>query len=145
MSLNHYLIPIVLPLRQQTLLREAAASNRTGGFSNSQKPHFLTGNWSGAEDIGSQSVLTNLGINSQRLIIFGGNTYTGGGTDAITFSLAAGGDTFDDDASMIIISGAGNDIYSSYIKGGTNDNSVDLTLTPARSFYNNKSRFIPLL
>ena len=112
-------------------IAEAAASNRTGGFSNSQKPHFLTGNWSGAEDIGSQSVLTNLGINSQRLIIFGGNTYTGGGTDAITFSLAAGGDTFDDDASMIIISGAGNDIYSSYIKGGTNDNSVDLTLTPA--------------
>lgn len=107
-------------------IEEAATTNQLNGYSTSLKPQFLTGDWSAAKDIGNVSVLADLPDNSQRLIIFGGNT--SGGTGALTFSLG-GSDKFDDSHSVVYVSGKGDNVYTA-TAAGTGDTSVDLTLTP---------------
>ena len=92
----------------------AVSANQGNGYSTTLKPQFLTGNWNAAKDIGGTSVLADLADNSQRIIIFGGNAYTGTGTHAITFSLS-GSDKFDGDKTKIYISGNGDNIYLSLI------------------------------
>ena len=108
-------------------IAEAAAGDEANGYATSLKPQFLTGNWSSAQDIGNASVLDDLGDNSQRLIIFGGNISSG--TGAITFTLG-GNDKFDDSQSVIYVSGNGNNVYTATAAAGSDDDSFDLTLTP---------------
>ena len=110
-------------------ITEAAASALDGadGYATPLTPQFLTGDWSEAKDIGDANPFADGVNNAQHLIIFGGNNSTG--TGALTFSLT-GSDKFDDSGCSIAITGAGTQIFTVQAPASTNDDSVDITLTP---------------
>jgi len=105
---------------------KAGALSVGNGFATNVTVQFLTGDWGDAHDIGDVNPFRDATTGAKSLIVFGGNTSTS--TGAITLSLNTN-DGFDASAWNLIVTGAGNDVYTLPAVPGA-DNHKDLTLTP---------------
>jgi hypothetical protein len=113
---------------QTATLANATSGALTGddGFATNVTVQFLTGDWSSAQNIGTNNPFRNANTGAKSLIVFGGNTSTT--TGAITLSLHTA-DGFDASAWNLIVTGNGDDVYTLPAVPG-NDTDDDLTLTP---------------